>query len=133
MQYVPGVISTIIEKTADTIFTCCVFASLAPVEPIHVSCSACAPLLNPLGDNKIATVGLYGAKKVVAFAKAVLKGRKEASKDEAAVSSAVAATNDDDEDEAGDEAVAKVRTRCLQSVDFVFVLYYLLQGKTRGL
>lgn len=64
-----------------------------------------------LGDGKIATVGLYGARKVVAFTKAVLKGRKEAPKDEAAESSAAmnVATkdndNDDDQDQGDDEKV----------------------------
>eukprot|EP00752_Nemacystus_decipiens_P001789 g1728.t2 len=62
----------------------------------------------------IATVGLYGAKKVIAFTKAVLKGRKEAPTDVDDESPAVEAINDDDEDEDqveggdgdGDETVA---------------------------
>ena len=63
------------------------------------------------GDEKIATVGLYGAKKVIAFTKAVLKGRKEAPKDAADESSAVAATTDDDEDQGGDEKAAQLQVR----------------------
>lgn len=93
----------------------CLRSTDARVSPLLCSASTYSIHFHPLGlawfgDEKIATVGLYGAKKVVAFAKAVLKGRKEARKDVAVTgeSAAVEATNEDDEDQGGDEDAAKV-------------------------
>lgn len=59
-------------------------------------------------------MGVYGAKKVIAFTKAVLKNRKGASGDVAAESSAVEATKDDDadgddEDQGGNEKAAQAQ------------------------
>lgn len=92
----------------------------------------------PHGDEKIATVGLYGAKKVIAFTKAFLKSRKEASKDEAAESSAVVeevdeeeeATNDDDqhEDQEGDETAATAVCRIQAGKLFVSFSIYVSRG-----
>jgi len=59
-------------------------------------------------DEKIATVGIYGAKKVVAFAKAFIKARKEAPEDAAGEVSTATKGDDDDQDEGGDEKAAEV-------------------------
>lgn len=75
-----------------------------------------APTHPPLlAEKQVATVGVYGAKKVVAFAKAFVKARKEASEDSAGEGEASAvATNDGsgDKDEEGDEGeeAAEVRS-----------------------
>lgn len=100
--------------------------------PVLLSC------LHPLGDEKIATVGLYGAKKVIAFTKTVLKSRKgateDASEDVAGESSAVEATKDDDadadaddEDQGGDEQAAQVQVQLVKrrdDDDGCFVAFY---------
>lgn len=53
--------------------------------------------------EQIAAVGVYGARKVLAFAKAMLKARKEAAEEGGEGGSAVATTNDDEKEEEEEE------------------------------
>ncbi len=57
---------------------------------------------------KIATVGIYGAKKLVAFANAFVKARKEATGDAAGEVSTATKDDEDDQDEGGDEKAVEV-------------------------
>lgn len=63
--------------------------------------------------DQIAAVGIYGARKVVAFAKAMLKARKENAEGGGEGDSAVATTSDDDKEEGEEEKeeVGNVATR----------------------
>lgn len=92
--------------------------------------SACMDVGHALSSpRKIATVGIYGAKKVVAFAKAFIKARKEAPED--AAGEVTSATKDDDGDEddqeeGGDEKAVEVsepRTTNHVAFRFRFLLH----------